>query len=138
MAQIDYREHLSGYPMRSDAAVIALALARLKRKPGQKGVGGNRDDHPHFTAAAEVYPEVYAPESGTARVITPYTREVVMRARTRVIRYARQACTGPWADEVMTGQVSALLKIYADEIAHSASNQILEDELQEALGYGIW
>jgi len=134
MAQIDYRKHLTGFPMRCDAAVIALALARVKRKPGEKGLGGNRDDHPHFTAATEVYPAVY---DADARV-TSDTREVIMRARARVIRYARQACTGPWADEVIAGDVSALLQIYADEIAHSASNQILEDELQEALGYGTW
>lgn len=136
MVDTDYRKILlddsAGNNRKVDAAIVALALARLMREPGVKGVGGNRDDHPFFTAAADDLTSFWC--GGPA----DFDRKGLLRARSRVIRYARQAFTGPWGELVARGDVSAITKLYQSAALVKGSDSILQNELQEVMGYGAW
>lgn len=111
----------------SDRAIVAIAILRALRKPDQKGVGANRDDHPIFSELSNIWARGESPP-----------KELLFQGRHRVQKYKRQINESPYADQVTGGDIKDLLRTYAKAERIAFSENTLHNELQAITGYGNW
>lgn len=113
----------------ADKAIVALQLLKATKRPGQKGVGPNRDDAPIF---AELIEQWRQGKGGD--------KETLMQARHRVRKYARQVMASVYAENVANAAVTRLAMIQSGsiELQRATAEQELRELLKDVTGYGRW
>lgn len=118
--------------LRLDKAVLAMALARLAKKPGESGKGANRDDHPLFQQIAEAW------VAGNS-----VDKDLRLAAHYRVRKYKGQLQRDGWMAAILDDKKPR--DAYYEPLKEFIGKKKADDELRELIqqhkqenGYGNW